>query len=234
MNKLYLIRHGENIANITKELSSKLVDYSLTPKGVLQAQQTAEYFCDKNIHEIYSSPLKRAYETANIIATRIGLTNVIMDNFREINVGNLELQPSSLVNWARYKHTISEWFSGNLSARFPGGEDYHILLSRMQEGVIQILDGNENKNILVIGHGGIFTATISNLCQGVDMKLLLTQESYNCSITEIDIAINNGKVTGTLQSWASYAHLHGKAADLVSVLPNFNNLNEANKDKIHG
>ena len=41
MNHLYLVRHGENVANLTKEFSCCKVDYSLTAKGVLQAQQTA-------------------------------------------------------------------------------------------------------------------------------------------------------------------------------------------------
>jgi len=59
-NRLYLVRHGENLANLTKEFSYRQVDYSLTPKRVLQAQQTAACFTDKNIHEIYASPLKRA------------------------------------------------------------------------------------------------------------------------------------------------------------------------------
>lgn len=40
MNIIYLVRHGENKANLTKEFSYKKVDYPLTPKGVIQAQQT--------------------------------------------------------------------------------------------------------------------------------------------------------------------------------------------------
>ena len=60
MNTIYLVRHGENRANLTKEFSYKVVDYSLTPKGALQAQQTAQFFQDKQIHEVYTSPLKRA------------------------------------------------------------------------------------------------------------------------------------------------------------------------------
>ena len=41
MTHLYLIRHGENLANLTKEFSYLKVDYPLTPKGRLQAEQTA-------------------------------------------------------------------------------------------------------------------------------------------------------------------------------------------------
>jgi broad specificity phosphatase PhoE len=38
MTRVYLVRHGENKANITKEFSSRKVDYPLTPKGRLQAE----------------------------------------------------------------------------------------------------------------------------------------------------------------------------------------------------
>ena len=68
MHTIYWVRHGENKANITKEFSYKYVDYSLTPKGIQQAQQTARFFRNKNIQTIYTSPLKRAVETAEIIA----------------------------------------------------------------------------------------------------------------------------------------------------------------------
>ena len=42
MQRVFLIRHGENQANLTKEFSYRLVDYPLNAKGILQARQTAE------------------------------------------------------------------------------------------------------------------------------------------------------------------------------------------------
>ena len=60
MTHLYLIRHGENLANLTKEFSYRKVDYSLTPKGKLQAEQTARTLQDRGIAAVYSSPLRRA------------------------------------------------------------------------------------------------------------------------------------------------------------------------------
>ena len=72
MTVLFLVRHGENVANITKEFSHRLVDYDLTDKGRLQASQTADYFrsLSKNvsIDAMYSSPLKRAMQTADIVS----------------------------------------------------------------------------------------------------------------------------------------------------------------------
>ena len=71
MNRLFLVRHGENVANLTKEFSYRLVDRSLTDKGVEQARQTAVYFQDKSIHAVYTSPLKRAAETAARMGGRL-------------------------------------------------------------------------------------------------------------------------------------------------------------------
>ena len=42
MTRVYVIRHGENYANVIKQLSSRIVDYSITEKGKLQAHQTGE------------------------------------------------------------------------------------------------------------------------------------------------------------------------------------------------
>ncbi|MEL7644621.1 MAG: histidine phosphatase family protein, partial [bacterium] len=64
-------RHGENHANLIKQLSSKLVDYPLTEKGILQAQQTGEALAGRGIKALFCSPLKRAKQTAEIVGTYI-------------------------------------------------------------------------------------------------------------------------------------------------------------------
>ena len=219
MNRLYLIRHGENWANITKEFSYKRVDYPLTDKGRLQAQQTAAYFQDKNIHEIYSSPLKRAMETAEIMAAHLNLKVTVMENFREVNVGLLEGQPSSLENWARHDAIIAAWFDGQPETAFPGGENYVTLWERMRSGVAQIVAHKTGQNMIIVGHGGIFTFTLKDLCRNIDLQWLSKTANHNCSITEILIALRNGQLAGELVAWASYAHLHGAAADLVPGSP---------------
>src|SRR6266487_7176920 len=146
MNTLYLIRHGENTANLTKEFSHRLIDYSLTPKGVLQAQQTGEYFKNRPIDAIYCSPLKRAIETAEMIAQAIGIRPVIMEEFREVNVGTLEALGGSPENWATHDSIIRAWFEGQSDRIFPEGENYHMLLERMRSGVAQILREQDGKN----------------------------------------------------------------------------------------
>jgi len=226
MNHLFLVRHGENLANLTKELSSRRVDYSLTPKGILQAEQTARHFlaareagrAGYGIHAVYSSPLKRARETAEIIAGHLGLSVAVMDNFREIDVGDLELQPPTLRVWTIHNRIIEGWFRGQVEKAFPNGDNYITICNRMRAGIEQIVAGKDGQSFIVVGHGGIFTVTLPELCPSAGLSYLRT-ENHNCSISEIEVEWSNGRLEGRLISWASYAHLHGPAADLVSGLP---------------
>lgn len=220
-NTIYLVRHGENIANITKEFSFKLVDYSLTAKGVQQAEQTAEYFKDKDIDEIYSSPLKRAVETAEIIGRELGLPVTVMEQFREVNVGRLEGQPPTRENWALHNRIVEDWYEGRYTSAFPDGENYLEVMQRMREGLLEVTRNKHGRNIVIVGHGGIFTAAVRDLCLDRDSRNLLQKENHNCSITEIVLHTSDGHVEGELKGWALCTHLSGDAAQLISGLLQF-------------
>ena len=216
MNTLYLIRHGENTANITKEFSHRLVDYSLTPKGILQAQQTGEYFKNQQIDAIYCSPLKRAIETAEIIGRAIGVRPVVMEEFREVNVGALEALGGSAENWATHDSIVRAWLEGQPDLMFPEGENYHMLLERMRSGVEHILREQDSKRSIIVGHGGIFTFTLKDICRNVDLTVLIASYGHNCSITEIEMHTVDGQIDGVLKRWATYDHLSGEAAAFVT------------------
>jgi broad specificity phosphatase PhoE len=216
MNTLYLIRHGENPANLTKEFSHRLVDYSLTPKGVLQAQQTGEYFKNQQIDAIYCSPLKRAIETAEIIGRAISVQPVVMEEFREVNVGALEALGGSAENWATHDSIVRAWFEGQSDLMFPEGENYHMLLERMRAGVERILREQDGKRSIIVGHGGIFTFTLKDICREVDLAALIASYGHNCSITEIEMRAVDGQLDGVLKRWAAFDHLSGEAAAFVT------------------
>ena len=218
-NRIYLVRHGENYANLTKEFSYRKVDYSLTPKGRLQAEQTAQVFVEKDIAAIYSSPLKRALETAAIIAERLKIRYKIVENFREVNVGALEGRPANVESWDLHNQVIEDWFAGRSERSFPGGENHISLCKRMRRGIEQIVRDHPNQNLVVVSHGGLFAFTLSDLCPQIDLGWFRKQENHNCSISEILVEWKNGKLNGQLVAWAQYNHLHGEAAKLVSGTP---------------
>jgi 2,3-bisphosphoglycerate-dependent phosphoglycerate mutase len=216
MNHLYLVRHGENPANLTKEFSYQRVDYSLTPKGVLQAQQTAEYFKQVPVDRIYASPLKRTHETAQIISEPLHRTVLPLETLREVNVGDFEGQPVSMELWARHNAIIGAWMGGDARRCFPGGEDFLTLCARFRASVAQMVGEEDEQHLIAVGHGGVFTFAIQELCPEVNIAELCQMENHNCSITRVDVTLDHGRLVGCLVEWASIAHLHGAAADLVS------------------
>ena len=64
--KIYLMRHGETKWNKRSKLQGQ-VDIPLAPKGIEQAEMTSEGMKDIPFDHIFSSPLKRAYKTAQVV-----------------------------------------------------------------------------------------------------------------------------------------------------------------------
>ncbi len=219
MNRIYLVRHGENTANLTLEFSHRKIDYSLTAKGVMQARQTAEFFRRETIHEIFSSPLKRAVETAKIIAEPHGLPVQAMEAFREVNVGDLEGQKPTTALWAQHDEIIASWKGGHPEVCFPGGEDYPTLFNRIASGLKEILAGKDGRNIIICGHGGIFSFTLRDLCTGLDRSVLEMGIMPNCSVTQLDAYVEGGRLAARMVSFSSIAHLNGDAAKLAIGRP---------------
>jgi len=216
---LYLVRHGENQANLTKEFSHRRVDYPLTDKGRLQAAQTGDYFRPRQIAAVYASPLRRARETAAAIAAACGLTPAVVENFREINVGDLEDQPPTPENWALHNAILRAWRSGEPERCFPGGENLQILWARVRAGYVQVLAAHPGASVVIIGHGGVIALTTGLLCPAADMETALRQENHNCSVTHVRATLEAGEPVGELLRFSAADHLHGAAAQVISGIP---------------
>ena len=220
MNTLYLVRHGENRANITKEFSHTKVDYPLTEKGELQARQTAEYFRERHVDEVYSSPLKRALQTAEMIAATKGLPVTVIESLREVNSGSLEDTPPTEENWRIYLDTVQGWNEGRPEVALPGGENYYMLVDRIERAIGEIVGDRDGRQIVVAGHGGIFTAAIGLLCKNVEADELRSAHYHNCAISQLEVERTpDGRLEGVLIGWAYCDHLSGPAAELVSPIP---------------
>jgi broad specificity phosphatase PhoE len=224
--RLYLVRHGENPANLTKRFSCRRVDEGLTTKGILQARQTAAFFRQLELSRgdwlgqtVVTSPLKRAIETATIIANGLNLDVSIMEAFREIDVGDLEGRPATKADWAFHQDVMSKWIDGQPEARFPGGENYHELWARVQGGLKQLAERHPGQRLLIVGHGGIFTVTLRDLCPGIDLEWLRNSRWDNCGVTEIELKPMNGRLEGELVRFSASGHLHGMAAELIPGVP---------------
>ena len=219
MNLLYLLRHGENVANLTKEFSCRKIDYSLTPRGILQAQQTAAFFQTQAIDAIYASPLKRAAETAAIIADTLALPVTTIEELREMDVGPLEDAIDLKSAWDFHNSILQSWFEGNPEPRFPQGENQHDLIRRMRSALQQAVHGRDGQRILIVGHGGIFRCTIEALCPTSDLNMVRGVATQNCAYSRLRAGMVNGELQTELLSWGEHGHISGAAADFTPGTP---------------
>ena len=89
--ELYIVRHGETLWNREKRLQGR-EDIELSENGRKVARLTGEALMDTRIDKIFSSPLKRAYETACLIRNGRDIEIETDDRLRELSFGHFEGQ----------------------------------------------------------------------------------------------------------------------------------------------
>lgn len=118
--KLILIRHGETEWNKQRRIQGCRSDTRLSPKGLEQADRLAAVLRKERIDAIYASPMKRASETAQIIAEACKLQVHVFNELREIDAGELDgLFERELAG--PYETAWKEFRNGNASTPLPGG-----------------------------------------------------------------------------------------------------------------
>ena len=197
MMRIIFVRHGESYVNLNGEFSYKIVDKSLTPKGISQAKRIAERLKDEQIDHIFSSPLKRARETATWIGNTTHAQVEVIESFRELNVGDLEKHPPSDESYTSFMEVWDGWNQGHQDFSFPDGEDYYTLLDRMKSGLKSVLN-TSHQTAVVVSHGGILTQCLPVLLNNFKIDYLLTNDWPNTGMIETKIEILDGQIQGIL------------------------------------
>ena len=83
----YIFRHGETEFNKEGILQGKEIDSSLNENGLKQAEKISKFLLNKNIKTIFSSPLKRAKQTAEIVANDLKVNIILNNSLSEIAYG---------------------------------------------------------------------------------------------------------------------------------------------------
>jgi len=151
---VYLIRHGETLWNTEKRLQGQL-DSPLTDAGVQQAALLAGKLSSVQFDAVYSSDLRRARRTTEIIMAQFNPVPVTFDErIRERNFGLFQGLTWEEIT-EKYPEEAAKELSGNPKNCAPGGESKQQLLLRTRSFFEDIALQQTNKKILVISHGGI-------------------------------------------------------------------------------
>lgn len=167
MSKIYLLRHGETIWNREQRTQGKSNDIELAEEGRRQAESIAKRLKNDDIDLFFSSNLKRAFETASIIATEHNKEVIPYEELGEINFGCFEGLKYSEIK-EKHKEVFSIWHENPGIARIPGGETLMELKERVLTKLHQLLNENHGKNILIVSHGITIKVIIAAL-MGIDL-----------------------------------------------------------------
>ncbi len=122
--KLYFVRHGESEANTRHVLSNRESPFGLTALGKRQAAKLAESLKSIPMNSIFSSPILRARETAEILSQKLQLPIHITEALREYDCGILE-DKSDEASWEAHRTTYQEWvLRQNFQEKPEGGESF--------------------------------------------------------------------------------------------------------------
>jgi broad specificity phosphatase PhoE len=168
--RLYFVRHGESTANLLREFSNSGVKHPLTEKGVEQARAVARGLSGLLVEQIYSSPVMRAVQTAQILAESLQAPLEVTEALREWSVGIYE-GTTDPVGWELHRQVQDDWFiHQKFDSRMPGGESFREIQERFIpfiEGLVRN-GGNPNRSIVLVGHGGLYVAMLPTIFRNVD------------------------------------------------------------------
>ena len=159
--RLYLVRHGETLANREYRYIGTRDD-ALSTHGETQALQLAEALSGLPIAAVYSSPLQRAYHTAKLIAVRYSLEVQRVDDLRESDFGVWEglSRAEVLERSPEDSQRLREW-EQNTSVAPPGGESFEALQQRVVTVVERLAQAHPDQAIVLVSHVGPIKVLLS-------------------------------------------------------------------------
>jgi probable phosphomutase (TIGR03848 family) len=184
MTTFYLIRHATNDYLDQRKIAGWVPGVHLNSEGRKQAQQLAERLARDAIRAIYSSPLERAYETAEPIAAKLGLRVQISEGLGEIRFGDWTDETiaklDTIPQWQR-------WNSFRSGTEMPNGEAMIEAQARIVREMLRLRTAHPNDRIALVTHGDPIKAAVAYfLGSPLDLFLRIEVDPASVSIIALD------------------------------------------------
>jgi broad specificity phosphatase PhoE len=196
--ELILVRHGETPFNRERKVQG-ITDIELNDAGLRQTHQLALSLKDHEINQIYSSPLKRAYKTAEainqfhdvLIHRRSGLMEMDQGDFEGLSFQEL---------MACEKDFLRRWIAEPAITKMPNGESFIEVQERAWNAIEDIIIRDENA--LVVSHNFTIAAILCKI-KCVD----LSQFRNSCVDTASKTIVHFTNGVGTIGLFNDRSHL---------------------------
>jgi broad specificity phosphatase PhoE len=160
---VYLVRHGETTWNAEHRFQGHL-DVELSRKGLAQAEAVANWLATQPVHfaALFSSDLKRAVQTAQIIGKRVGLIPQLYRGLRELHGGEWQGLLRAEIE-ARFPGKLDLWDEQLDSFTVPGGESLPAVQRRIYATYEKIVADHTGEAIIIVSHGAALTTLLAAL-----------------------------------------------------------------------
>lgn len=173
--QLYFVRHGESEANLLNEFSNRGLKHGLTDTGRQQAVALAQTLKGIPIKKIFSSPLLRAIQTAEILAQALDVSYEVSDALREYDCGILEGK-SDAASWRSYWELSDAWLiRKEWEQRIEQGESFLDIQQRFVPFIDGLIQAHRTSTsaFALVGHGGIYRCMLPLILRNIDFQFAL-------------------------------------------------------------
>ena len=205
MTKLILVRHCETSWNDECRFQGH-IDVLLNARGRREAECLAERFAAERVDAIYTSDLRRARDTAQVIAQSLNKSILIESRLREACLGELQGKTYAEVH-DRWYSTIQIMPCYFVDRAPPGVESLRELQARLMDAIEPIAAQHQNGTVLIVTHGACLRAMF---CAWLGIELSsywkLRFDSGSVSIVQL----TESGTTIALLNDTSHLHTKGK------------------------
>ncbi len=189
--KIYIIRHGETVANAAGRMQG-IEDGPINENGIKLAEITGQKLIGIRFDAAYSSPLVRAAQTAELVLKESGNNCPILfdDRLKEIYMGDYEGHNFKQENLPGVKEFIINPLNVET---FPNGEDIHHVMKRTQECLKEIAK-KDYEYVLISSHGCAVRAMLNFLYDNPS-DFWQGHVPYNCCINIVEVTDGKLKLT---------------------------------------
>lgn len=183
MPKLYLVRHGESAWN-QLHLYTGQRDIPLSERGAVQAQRLAEYLGETPFVALYTSPLRRAYDTARAVANLKQVPLQPDARLAEISHGAWEGNHVNVIR-EQYADEYAAWHNEPHTAQMPDGEALTDVASRAHEFLQEIRARHSDGNVFIASHDAVLRVMLlQSLGIGLEHFWRWRFDNASCTIIE--------------------------------------------------
>ena len=148
---IIFLRHGQAENNTKKILAGRSPGVNLTETGIKQVEQAGLMLKSLNISKIYSSPIDRALQTAEIVGKHCDLEITNDDRLIELDMGKFTKMPYEQI-FAKHGNVFLKFYEGSNEVSENGVETFANVQKRVFDMVDFVINKHKNQNVVLVTH----------------------------------------------------------------------------------